>query len=103
MGLCIALQSESGEQIDSVDDERNLLGKKLLGYPDQRAFPMLSSIDYYGDTTFNRMQIGRFLNEWKTLFAKATTPDEISLLEAVKAMSEKLRDSVHLYLVFTGD
>jgi hypothetical protein len=51
MGLCIALRTESGEQIDMIADEKNLLSK-LLDFPDEDAFPMLASIDRYGDTYF---------------------------------------------------
>jgi hypothetical protein len=68
MGLCIALQTESGEQIELVADEKNLF-ERLLGSPDANACPMLASIDRYGDTVFNRLQMDRFLSEWKTLWA----------------------------------
>jgi hypothetical protein len=102
VGLCIALQSESGEQSEFIADEKNLLDK-LLGYPDPHAFPMLASIDRYGDTTFNRMQIGPFLDEWETLFDKAATPEELSLVEAIKKLSMRSRDDVHQYVVFIGD
>jgi hypothetical protein len=54
MGLCIALASDIGKQSALIADDKNLLAK-LLGYPDPQAFPMLASIDDYGDTTFNRM------------------------------------------------
>jgi hypothetical protein len=64
---------------------------------------MLASIDRYGDTTFNRMQIEPFLAEWETLFDKAATPEEQSLLEAIKKLSLKSRDDVHQYVVFIGD
>jgi hypothetical protein len=102
MGLCIALERESGEQIELIADEMNMLDK-LIGSPDQIAFPMLASIDRYGDTVFNRMQIDRFLTEWESLFANATTLEEKTLLQAVKALGEASRDDVHQYLVFIGD
>lgn len=102
MGLCIALQNESGEQIDLVADDKNLLDG-LLGYPDATKFPMLSSIDRYGDTTFNRMQIGRFLEEWHSLSEKTTTPEERQLVDAVRTLGIKAQHDVHQYLVFIGD
>jgi hypothetical protein len=49
---------------------------------------MLASIDRYGDTTFNRMQIDRFQIEWDALFSKVTDPAEQSLLQAVKGLAE---------------
>ena len=102
MGLCIALQTESGEQIELVVDDKNLLDK-LLGFPDANAFPMLASIDRYGDTIFNRMQMERFLAEWETLFRNASTPEEEALLKAVQVLAEKSAHDVHRYLVFIGD
>ena len=101
MGLCIVLRTESGEQIDFVADEKNLLDK-LLGNPDPAAFPMLASIDRYGNTIFNRIQMDRFLAEWKSL-RNTNTPEEEALLQAVLEMAEKSKRGVHLYLVFVGD
>jgi hypothetical protein len=49
------------------------------------------------------MQIEPFLAEWETLFDKAATPEEQSLLEAIKKLSLKSRDDVHQYVVFIGD
>jgi hypothetical protein len=102
VGLCIEVRTESGNQVGFVADEKNLL-QTLLGNPDQPAFPMLASIDPYGDTVFNRMQINRFMTEWKTLFSRASTPEEESLLDAVIELAEKSKQDVHLYLVFIGD
>ncbi len=101
MGLYIALQTESGEQIELVADGRNLLDR-LPGSPDTSAYPMLASIDRNGDTVFNRLQIDRFLAEWKTLFSNASAPNEEVLLKAVENLAEKSRLKVHQYLVFIG-
>jgi len=102
MGFCIALQSESGKQLGVISDEKNLL-TRLLSDPDWKERPMLASIDKYGDTTFNSVQIEHFLLEWESLFAKAITPAEISLLESIKNMAEKSLLKVHQYLVFIGE
>jgi hypothetical protein len=102
MGICVALETESHEQLEFIGDDRNLL-PKLIGYPDSAQFPMLASIDRYGDTVFNCMQIKRFLAEWETLFSKANTPEENSLLEEIKELSLRSMKGVHLYVVFIGD
>ena len=102
MGLCVALETESHEQLQLTCDDRNLL-RKLIGAPDSTQFPMLASIDWYGDTVFNRMQIKRFLAEWESLFSKASTPEEKSLLEEIKELSLRSLNDVHLYVVFIGD
>jgi hypothetical protein len=102
MGLCVAVQTESGKQVELIADEKNLLNR-LLDSPDATTFPMLASIDTYGDTVFNQLQMDRFLAEWKTLFSRAVTPDETALLKAVQDLAEKSTRDVHLYLVFIGD
>ena len=102
MGLGIALQDEFGCELDMVADPKNYLGKLLPEYGDS-VFPMLASIDFYGDTTFNRMQMERFLAEWSEVIAKAQSPEERELLSRVEGMAKRARDEVHLYLKFIGD
>jgi hypothetical protein len=102
MGLCVALETESHEQLELICDDRNLL-HKLIDAPDSIQFPMLASIDWYGDTVFNRIQIKRFLAEWESLLSKASTPEEKSLLEEIRELSLRALNDVHLYVVFIGD
>jgi hypothetical protein len=102
MGLCIALQSESGEQTLMMADERNLLGR-MLEKLDAQEFPMLSSIDIYGDTIFNRLQVSRLLTELDILLKRNLTADEQLLLQAVSDIGKKAQEDVHQYIVFIGD
>jgi hypothetical protein len=89
MGLCIALQTESGEQIELVADDKNLLDK-LLGFPDANAFPMLASIDRYGDTIFNRMQMERFLQNGR-LFLETPALRRKKLIEGRASLGGEIR------------
>ena len=102
MGMCIALETESHDQKELIGDDQNLLNR-LIGYPDAKQFPMLASIDWYGNTTFNRMQLRRFLVEWETLYDKTSTLEERALLDAIKQLSEKALEHVHHCMVFIGD
>ena len=102
MGLGIALQDELGAELDSVVDPKNFLGHLLPEHGDP-ARPMLASIDFYGDTVFNRMQMDRFLVEWADIAAKALTPEEKALVSAVREFARRCQDEVHLYLKFIGD
>jgi hypothetical protein len=102
MGLGIELQDERGERLESVADPKNLLGL-LLPPNDDDSHPMLASIDPYGDTVFNRMQIKRFIREWAVVSAKAQTSVEHSLVAAIETMALRCHDEVHLYLKFIGD
>ena len=102
MGLAITLQDERGVELDSVVDAKNFLGE-LLPEHDDRAHPMLASIDFYGDTIFNRMQMDRFLVEWSDVVSKANIPEEKALVSAIEGMARRCLDEVHLYLKFIGD
>jgi len=102
MGLCIALENETGDTLAIITDEKNYL-HKLLQHPDHAAEAMLSSIDWYGDTVFNRVQMTRFLAEWETLMKNASTSEEQALITGVKELAQRCRDGVHLYVKFIGD
>jgi hypothetical protein len=102
MGLCVALENETGETLTILADEKNFFHKVLPG-PDDPSHPMLSSIDWYGDTVFNRIQMSRFLSEWESLLENAKSSEERKLLMGVKELAERCRDGVHLYVKFIGD
>ena len=55
---------------------------KLLREHGDPTHPMLASIDFYGDTVFNRMQMDRFLEEWAEVSAKANALEEKVLVSA---------------------
>ena len=103
MGFNVELQDELGGRIDGVDDPRGLLDR-LLPEPNNRDdYPFLRSLDAYGDTTFNRLQMPRFLKEWASISLKTTTADEQAIVSAVEALARRCRDEVHTYLKFVGD
>jgi len=102
MGLDVELQDERGETLESSADPTNLLGR-LLPPNNDESYPMLSSIDRYGDTVLNRMQIERFLRELTAVSAKAQSSEERALVTAIERMAVRCNDGVHLYLKFIGD
>lgn len=102
MGICIALTNEAGENLELVSDDKNVLHRLLPG-PDDDSNPMLGSVDWYGDTVFNSVQMKRFTPEWDRLGERASTPEEKALLSAVKALAQRCEGEVHLYLKFIGD
>jgi hypothetical protein len=63
---------------------------------------MLASIDWYGDTVFNAVQMKRFLEEWDHVMQRDGSPKEHALTAAIKQLAERCRDEVHLYLKFIG-
>ena len=101
MGFAVNLQDERGRVITTIGDPQNLLHRVL-----ERAFedePLLIEIDWYGDTVFNRLQMPRFLSQWKAAEAHAQSPEEVQIVEGVKALAVECEGSVHLYLKFVGD
>jgi hypothetical protein len=102
MGLCIALINEGGENLAFITDDKNFL-HKLLPPADDDSSPMLASIDWYGDTVFNSVQMRRFIPEWNILKQRTRNVEEQQLVAAVERLAERCKDEVHLYLKFIGD
>jgi hypothetical protein len=101
MGFDINLEKEHGEVFDSIEDPTNILHRLLerCGGDDSH----LAEIDWNGDTTFNRLQIPRFLAEWETLAQYSKSPEEAKLVADVRRLAERCASGVHLYLKFIGD
>jgi hypothetical protein len=101
MGFDINLQTERGEVLKTVSDPQNLVHRLLeRSIPEE---PQLAEIDWYGDTVFNRLQMPRFLTQWKILASHAQTPEQLRITEDVKELATRCKESVHLYLKFIGD
>ena len=101
MGFAINLETERGEILVTVLDPTNLLHRLLERSSGLE--PILEEIDWYGNTVFNRLQIPRFLSNWETLASQARHPNELEMVNDVKALAIRCGESVHLYLKFVGD
>jgi len=95
------LEDERGEMLDEANDQYDLL-HRLLARPDE-ASKAVRFIDWYGDTTFNKLQMEPFIKEWKAFLDGAKSDDERGFLDAVLRMAKECREGVHLYLKFYGD
>jgi hypothetical protein len=65
--LTAVLEDEAGEPLERVEDATNILHRLLPG-PDDQRYVYLGTIDWYGDTVFDRLQAPRFLQngvEWQ--------------------------------------
>jgi hypothetical protein len=101
MGFAINLETENGEPIESIEDPGNILHRLLeRSLPDE---PHLAEIDWFGDTTFNRLQMPRFLAEWGTLARHGQSSEEVKLIADIRQLAERCASGVHLYLKFVGD
>ena len=102
MGINVALVEEHGDELEYMGDPKGLLGN-LLPPGDDLDHPVLMSIDFYGDTVFNRIQMTRFLSEWAYAESRAVTEQDRELVAAVRRMATRCLNEVHLYLKFMGD
>jgi hypothetical protein len=98
MGLTIELQDENGNVLERIIDSNLLSG--LLPREDHS---LLSGIDPYGDTVFNRLQMEDFLIELSRLDNEKLTSAEKVHLSAIEQFALKCRNGIHLYLKFVGD
>jgi hypothetical protein len=90
MGLNIVLTDCNGEFVERIDDPKNLL-HELLPPADEESESVLAKIDWYGDTYFNHLQIGRFLREWDQLEQRVQSPEEKALIVGVRQLALRCR------------
>jgi len=102
MGITITLEGEDGDRIDSVEDPTNVLHHALPNLKDAQ-FHLANTIDWYGDTVFNRLQAGLLRKEWALLIDNAVDEKTTMLLKRIDAILLKCTAEVHLYVKFWGD
>jgi hypothetical protein len=89
------LSDPSGGTFDAAGDFDRLL---------RTADGMLRYVDPYGNTIFNGNQATDLLHDVEQLAATSDlTAVEQRGLDRLRAMTERCRDSVHLYVWFIGD
>jgi hypothetical protein len=102
VSLTVRLEDEGGNLLDegpSADTDFD----RAVAALDPATYPWLSTIDTYGDTTFNHLQAPRILEELSRL--KAANPAGIwTELDGVIRLAERCRDEgPNVYLKFYGD
>ncbi len=94
----VRLEDENGEVLEEVLTIFGFIPKSQQG-----GFVLLSSVDPYGDTTFNRPQMQLFLDEWQKLENAAKENSQLEKWNAVKVLSLRCQSEPHTYLKFVGD
>lgn len=102
MGICVVLETESGEQLERLEDHKNLL-HRILPSPEDSSYQLLRYIDWYGDTCFNRLQIAPLLQEIEQLASSPLSVEENQLISGIKRLAHHCQTGPHLYLKFYGD
>jgi hypothetical protein len=102
MGMQVTVEDERGTKIASLEDPGNIL-HRLLPALDDQAYRCLNRVDWYGDTTFNRLQIPDVQEELKHLIAGNRSDEEVRLIQQIGALAARCQSEPHLYLKFYGD
>lgn len=102
MGLFIILETETGNKVDSIGDPHNFL-HRLLPEPGDQSNSMLSWIDWYGNTSFNHLQMKRFLAEWDRLMGRAQDREVRELLSRIRDLAVRCSTERTYHLKFIGD
>jgi hypothetical protein len=98
----VHIDNENCGSIADVIDPTNLL-HRLLPDESDPTFVHANAIDWYGNATFNYLQMPRFLEEWDRIANLAEDQPSRELIVAIRTLAERVRDDRHLYLVFRGD
>jgi hypothetical protein len=102
MGLSVSVDNEDCTILELVNDPTNILHRILPDSADA-TYLHLNVIDWYGNTTFNYLQMPRFLSELERLEISFPSGDERVLLASIRRLAERVRDDRHIYLMFRGD
>jgi hypothetical protein len=102
MGLTIVLEGERGQKFDEVGDPYQIL-LTLLKASDTTKTCCLRFIDPYGDTIFNYLQMGQFLEELADLRSMVTSAEQQELLTKIESIAQQCKDGAHLYVKIYGD
>ena len=68
----------------------------------EREFTLLRSIDPFGKTVFNHLQMDTFLEEWEKVRERARDESQREAWGKIKEMAEICRGDRDLYLRFVG-
>lgn len=101
MGITVVLEDENGARVDALDD--TVLLNRVVSSVDDRSHPWLSTIDPYGDTTFNHLQAPKVRSELQRLIQASSDPETAAYLRHVDALFERCVTTPHLYVKFYGD
>jgi hypothetical protein len=102
MGVDVTLEDENGGVLENLEDSGNCVAK-LKAHAATGSSHCLVYIDEYGDTTFNRLQMPRLLEELKEIPKDALDARTWQFLEQIRALAERCFREVHTYLKFSGD
>lgn len=108
MPIEVVLQDEFGQpegpfEVGDVMVDGKLLLPQLLPELEDESYCCLRFVDFWGDTTFNGLQMRALIPELDRLIAATSLPEAHQLLQNIRELAERCRDEIHLYPRFIGD
>ena len=97
MSLVVKLEDDLGERGDWV------MLHGVIPAREETEFPYLRSIDPYGKTVFNHLQMETFLEEWERVRNRAVDESQKEAWQKIKELAETCRQDRDLYLRFVGN
>jgi hypothetical protein len=97
MGWTIILENENGQVIQALADEFNYDELDNLNFEN---YFLLKYIDFYGDTTFNALQLNDLISDFEKLRVVTT---QGNIIEQILGLIKKSQEEVHTYIKFYGD
>ena len=97
MGLTITLEDENGGAIYTLPKELDYEEFENL---ELNKFLLLKYVDFYGDTTFNTLQIDDLITDLERL--KSIAGNQTELIQQIIDLAEKSKARVHTYIKFYG-
>src|SRR5687767_6049566 len=98
MGLTIVLEDENGGAIQTLPKELAYEELENINLDD---FILLKYIDFYGDTTFNTLQLDYLIGDFEKLKPMLVSQREI--IQQIINLAKRSQDEVHTYIKFYGD
>lgn len=101
MGIDAWLETEQGEPLDKLLDERSLLSS-LIQRGGLDSTVCLRFLDPWGDATFNHLQVPSLIAELRAARERADAATR-EHLDGLVALADRVEERPHLYLKFCGD
>ena len=100
MGIDLYWEDEDGNILEEVGDRAGLLADLVNS---GKFTGSLRSLDEYGDTTFNQLQIPKIITEFEVLLNETKDPELFNHLTLLLNVAKKSKGKTHTYLKFYGD
>ena len=101
MGIVVQLTDERGHSLATAADPHGFVDRVVDGTRD--GLRLLTWVDPYGDTVFNKLQMPTFLDDWTRVRASVAGDRDEETWQRVRELAERCARETHVYLRFTGD